>query len=144
MVHPVLSLITSYQSTVFRILLFATLLLMRRTQRRAQAPLSFDTCNVSGYNSIMIKSFRHKGLENFFTTGSKRGIKPEQAARLKQILFRLQFAEKIEDMSFPGSDLHPLKGKLKGHWAVKVSGNWRLIFGFEGGHVLEVDYGDYH
>lgn len=144
MVHPLLSLITSYQSTVFRILLFVTLLLTCRTQRRAQAPLSFDTYNVSGYISIMIKSFRHKGLEHFFTTGSKRGIKPGQAVRLKQILFRLQFAEKIEDMSFPGSDLHPLKGKLKGHWAVKASGNWRLIFRFEGGHVLEVDYGDYH
>ncbi len=144
MVHPLLSLITSYQATVFRILLFATLLIMRRTQCRAQAPLSFDTYNVSGYISIMIKSFRHKGLEHFFTTGSKRGIKPGQAVRLKQILFRLRFAEKIGDMSFPGSDLHPLKGKLKGHWAVKASGNWRLIFRFEGGHVLEVDYGDYH
>ena len=143
MVHPLLSLITSYQATVFRILLFATLLIMRRTQCRAQAPLSFDTYNVSGYISIMIKSFRHKGLEHFFTTGSKRGIKLEQA-RLKLILFRLQFAEKIEDMSFPGSDLHPLKGKLKGHWAVKVSGNGQLIFRFEGGHVLEADYGDYH
>ena len=92
----------------------------------------------------MIKSFRHKGLENFFTTGSKRGIKPEQAIRLKQILFRLQFAEKIEDMGFPGSGLHPLKGKMQRHWAVRVSGNWRIIFRFEGGHVLEVDYGDYH
>lgn len=92
----------------------------------------------------MIKSFRHKGLEKFFTTGSKKGIKPEQAVRLKLILFRLQFAEKIEDMNFPGSGLHPLKGKMQGHWAVKISGNWRLIFRFEGGHALEVDYGDYH
>lgn len=92
----------------------------------------------------MIKSFRHKGLEDFFTTGSKKGIKPEQAVRLKQILFRLQFAEEIQDINFPGSDLHSLKGKLKGYWAVKVSGNWRLIFRFEGGHALEVDYGDYH
>ena len=54
----------------------------------------------------MIKSFRHKGLERYFMSGSKRGIKPEHALRLKQMLFRLHFAEKIEDVNFPGSDLH--------------------------------------
>ncbi len=65
-----------------------------------------DTCNVSGYSATMIKSFRHKGLERYFISGSKRGIKPEHALRLKQMLFRLHFAEKIEDVNFPGSDLH--------------------------------------
>jgi proteic killer suppression protein len=50
----------------------------------------------------------------------------------------------IEDVNFPGSDLHQLKGKMKGYWAVRVSGNWRLVFRFEGGHAREVDYGDYH
>lgn len=64
-----------------------------------------DTCNVSGYSATMIKSFRHKGLERYFISGSKRGIKPEHALRLKQMLFRLHFAEKIEDVNFPGSDL---------------------------------------
>ncbi|MHC4073369.1 MAG: type II toxin-antitoxin system RelE/ParE family toxin, partial [Planctomycetota bacterium] len=80
----------------------------------------------------MIKSFRHKGLERYFITGSKRGIKLEHALRLKQILFRLHFAGRIEDVNFPGSDLHQLKGKMKGYWAVRVSGNWRLVFRFEG------------
>ncbi len=92
----------------------------------------------------MIKSFRHRGLERYFVTGSKRDIKAEHALRLKQMLFRLHFAERIEDVNFPGSDLHQLKGKMKGYWAVRVSENWRLVFRFEGGHALEVDYGDYH
>jgi proteic killer suppression protein len=92
----------------------------------------------------VIKSFKHKGVERFFTTGNKKGIQPDQARRLKLILFRLHTAEKIHDMNFPGSDLHQLKGKLKGLWAVKVSGNWRVIFRFERGNAWEVDYDDYH
>lgn len=47
-------------------------------------------------------------------------------------------------MNFPGSDLHPLKGDLRGFWSVKVSGNWRVIFRFEKGDVFDVDYVDYH
>ena len=47
-------------------------------------------------------------------------------------------------MDLPGFKLHPLKGNLKGFWAVSVSGNWRIIFRFEGGHAYDVDLGDYH
>jgi proteic killer suppression protein len=92
----------------------------------------------------VIKSFTHKGVERFFTIGSKKGIQADHTRRLKMILFRLHTAEKIYDMDFPGSELHQLKGKLKGLWAVKVSGNWRVIFRFERGNVWEVDYNVYH
>jgi proteic killer suppression protein len=92
----------------------------------------------------MIRSFRHKGLKLFFLTGSPRGIQPVHAARLRLILNQLDTAARLEDVNFPGSDLHPLKGSLKGHWAVKVNANWRLIFRFDGGHAYEVDYDDYH
>ncbi|MFV1998497.1 MAG: type II toxin-antitoxin system RelE/ParE family toxin [Acidiferrobacterales bacterium] len=92
----------------------------------------------------MIKSFRHKGLEQFFTTGNKSGIQSNHAERLNDILFRLQFSVQPQDLNFPGSGLHPLKGKLKGFWAIKVSGNWRVVFKFNEGHALEVDYVDYH
>lgn len=92
----------------------------------------------------MIQSFRHKGLEKFFAAGSKKGIRPEHAERLKDILFRLHFAHKIEDMGFPGSRLHSLHGKYVGFWSVTVSGNWRVIFRFEQGHASEVNYVDYH
>jgi len=92
----------------------------------------------------MIRSFRHKGLEKFFVTGSKKGIRPEHAERLKDILFRLQFAQRIEDMDFPGSRLHPLHGNRAGFWSVTVSGNWRVIFRFDKTHASEVDYVDYH
>jgi proteic killer suppression protein len=92
----------------------------------------------------VIRSFRHKGVEKFFTTGNKKGIQPEHARRLKQILFRLHSAENVQDMNFPGAALHRLKGELKDRWAVRVSGNWRLVFRFEQGQAWEVDYDDYH
>ena len=92
----------------------------------------------------MIKSFFHKGLENFFYDGTKRGIQPKQADRLGDILDRLDAAITVRDMNFPGSGLHLLVPKRKGKWAVKVSGNWRITFKFKEGDAYEVDYLDYH
>ena len=92
----------------------------------------------------MIKSFRHKGIQKFFFDGTKKGIQPKHAEKLADILDLLDAVSEIEDMNFPGSDLHPLKGDLRGFWSVKVSGNWRIIFRFENGDVLDVDYVDYH
>jgi proteic killer suppression protein len=92
----------------------------------------------------MIKSFGHKGLEEFFYEGTTKGIQAKHAGRLRYQLDRLNNAGNINDMDFPGYDLHPLKGSLKGHWSVKVSGNWRLTFRFEDGNAFVVNYLDYH
>ncbi|MFH2046248.1 MAG: type II toxin-antitoxin system RelE/ParE family toxin [Pseudomonadota bacterium] len=92
----------------------------------------------------MIKSFKHKGLEDFFYSGNKKGIKPEQATRLEIILDRLNASNEIRDMNYPGSNLHKLTGEKKGQYAVKVSGNWRIFFEFVDGDAYIVDYGDYH
>lgn len=92
----------------------------------------------------MIRSFRHKGIEMFFRTGSTRGIQADHVARLRLQLGMLDKAKGPQDMGAPGWQLHPLKGKLKDHWAVSVSGNWRLTFTFENGDAVLVDYQDYH
>jgi toxin HigB-1 len=92
----------------------------------------------------MIRSFRHKGIEKFFLTGSKAGILPEHARRLAEQLFALNAAKRPDQMNFPGWKWHALKGDLDGHWAVSVSGNWRLTFTFEGENAILVDYRDYH
>ncbi|MBS0180715.1 MAG: type II toxin-antitoxin system RelE/ParE family toxin [Nitrospira sp.] len=92
----------------------------------------------------MIKSFRHKGLQAFFETGSKAGIQPHHAARLGRQLARLDLAKTVADMNVPGWGLHALVGNLAGRYAVSVSGNWRLIFRFEGEDVVLLDYQDYH
>ncbi len=92
----------------------------------------------------MIKQFKHKGLEDFFLTGSKAGIQPAHVNKLSRQLTALDNAKKPEDMKMPGWDLHPLKGDLDSHWSVKVNGNWRLTFAFEGNDAVLVDYLDYH
>jgi proteic killer suppression protein len=92
----------------------------------------------------MIKSFRHAGIEKFFATGSKAGIQPAHAAKLAVQLFQLNQSRTANDMDAPGWELHPLHGDLKNHWAVKVTGNWRLTFAFEGENAILVDYRDYH
>ena len=92
----------------------------------------------------MIKSFKHKGLKQFAETGSKAGIQPMHAKRLRRLLTALDVASAPSDMNAPGNDLHPLRGSLAGHWAVSVSGNWRLTFIFKGEDVILLDYRDYH
>lgn len=92
----------------------------------------------------MIKSFRHNGIERFFRTGSKAGIQPKHAKRLRLQLTRLDAATAAADMNLPGWRWHPLAGDMAGHWAVWVDENYRLTFSFEGKDAVLVDYQDYH
>lgn len=96
------------------------------------------------YTILVIKSYRHKGLQRFAETGSKAGIRPEHAARLRNLLTALDVASLPSDMGAPGNNLHPLHASLKDHWSVSVSGNWRITFAFERSDVILVDYLDYH
>lgn len=92
----------------------------------------------------MIKTFRHKGLESFFKTGSKAGIQPRHAARLARQLARLNVAKDPSYMNMPGWDFHTLAGRLAGHYSVSVNGNWRMTFKFDGVDAVLVDYQDFH
>ena len=92
----------------------------------------------------MIKSFAHKGLKEYFETGSKKGIQPEHAPKLGRILDRLDASTSPMDMDLPGYRLHELKGDMQSFWSVAVNGNWRVIFCFVGQDAYLVDYRDYH
>ncbi|MEX2641845.1 MAG: type II toxin-antitoxin system RelE/ParE family toxin [Acetobacterales bacterium] len=92
----------------------------------------------------MIRAFRHKGLRRLYETGSRRGVRPDHAEKLRRILARLDVATDVADMNLPGLGLHPLRGDLAGFWAVTVSGNWRVVFRFADGHADDVDLMDYH
>jgi proteic killer suppression protein len=92
----------------------------------------------------MIKSFRHAGIERFFLTGSKAGIQPAHADKLSLQLYALDGAKSPADLQTPGWRLHPLKGNLEGHWSMRVNGNWRLTFCFEGEDAILINYQDYH
>lgn len=94
--------------------------------------------------SAMIKSFQHKGLRRFFETGSKAGIQPQHASKLRIMLTRLDSATSPEDMNAPGWKLHALTGDLAGNWSVWINGNWRMTLAFEGKDAILVDYQDYH
>jgi len=92
----------------------------------------------------MIISFRHKGLETLYRTGSARGIQAVHAAKLNLILAMLDAATGPEQLNLPGLRLHPLKGDMQGHWALWVNANWRVTFRFVGADVELLDYQDYH
>ena len=92
----------------------------------------------------MIKSWFHKGLRDFFETGSKKGIPPELASRIRIRLDALDAATVISDLDLPGFNLHELKGDRKGTWSVWVSGNWRITFKFANGNATDVNLEDYH
>ncbi|WP_416140460.1 type II toxin-antitoxin system RelE/ParE family toxin [Halomonas sp. HK25] len=92
----------------------------------------------------MIRSFKHKGLAKFFKTGSKAGIQPAHAKRLRLILGRLHAASDAKDMDLPGLRLHELSGNRASIWSVTVSGNWRVTFRFVDGDAEIVNYEDYH
>jgi len=93
---------------------------------------------------VSITSFRHKGLERFFTTGSAAGVQAPHAKRLRLLLGRLNVATTPRDMNLRGLRLHELRGSRKGTWAVKVNGNWRITFSVVGKDIANVDYEDYH
>ena len=79
-----------------------------------------------------------------FITGTIRGIQTAHAVKLRRILTLLDVAVCPDDLHVPSFRLHPLKGKLKGHWSIWVNGNWRVTFRFAGADVELVDYLDYH
>lgn len=92
----------------------------------------------------MIKSFKHKGLQKFFETGSAAGIQPAHKQKLRMRLAALDTATMPEDIDLPGFRLHPVKGKMQGLWAIDVNKNWHITFDFQEGDVYVVNYEDYH
>jgi toxin HigB-1 len=104
-----------------------------------------DRTFVLVYNSIgMIKSFDHKGLQLLFHEGNAKGINSEHKKRLVALLFFLNRLDSHESLIQHPKYRHELKGDFKGFYSMTVSGNWRLIFEFDGEDVHLVDYLDYH
>jgi proteic killer suppression protein len=92
----------------------------------------------------MIESFNHKGLKRLYEDGDRKLIRAESVERISTLLTYLDAAEVIEDLDIPSLRLHPLKGELKGFWAVTVRANWRIIFRFVEGNASAVELIDYH
>jgi proteic killer suppression protein len=92
----------------------------------------------------MIRSFRHKGLKRLYEEDDARGVSGEHAEKVSNILATLDAASALNHLDLPGFRLHALHGELKGHWAITVRANWRVVFRFIEPDVFDVDYIDYH
>jgi toxin HigB-1 len=92
----------------------------------------------------MIRSFKHRGLKALYDGRTTKRVAPEHLEKLRDILALLDRSRRPDDMNVPGFRLHALKGRLTGHWAIWVSGNWRVVFRFENDDAVDVDYLDYH
>ncbi|MEP6966368.1 MAG: type II toxin-antitoxin system RelE/ParE family toxin [Polaromonas sp.] len=92
----------------------------------------------------MIQSFKHKGLERFFTKSDHRGIPAKSEARIERLLDRLDASSSPKDMDLPGWKFHSLKGSRAGDYSVSVTGNWRMTFAFVGEDAVNVNLEDYH
>ncbi len=92
----------------------------------------------------MIRSFRHRGLKRLFERGDKSQVGADMLAKIENILVVLNRSSNPDGMDLPGFQLHPLRGNLKGFWAVTVRANWRIVWRFEGVDAVEVDLLDYH
>ncbi len=92
----------------------------------------------------MILGFRHRGLKRLYERGDRSRISPQLVDQAEDILGLLDMAKNPEDMNLPGYRLHRLRGNLRGYWSITVSGNWRIVFRFEGGNAFDIDLIDYH
>ena len=92
----------------------------------------------------MIKNFKHKGLEQYFTKEISKLLNKRDLTKIERILDRLDTAVVIKDMDIPGWNLHELKGNRKGCWSVTVRANWRITFRFDHDEVYDVNLEDYH
>lgn len=92
----------------------------------------------------MIRSFRSKALRRYAEEGDRSKLSIVNLERVDRMLTRLDAATRPEDMDRPGWRFHPLKGVMKGRFAVDASANWRLTFGWDGDDAIAVDLEDYH
>ena len=92
----------------------------------------------------MIKSWDHKGLLNFYETGSLAGIQPSHKVKLRRRLEMINRVRDVHELNLQSYGLHQLKGDRKGTWSIVVTGNWRSTFKFEKGDAYILNYEDYH
>lgn len=93
---------------------------------------------------LVIDSFRSKELKRFWVAGNAAGIKPDWRRKVGIVLHALEAARRANDLDVPGLGFHPLTGNLVGRYAVTVSRNWRITFGWAGEDAIDLDLEDYH
>jgi proteic killer suppression protein len=91
----------------------------------------------------MIKSFKHKGLDELFEAGRTRRVRPDLQSRCLRRLEALDQAEILTDLNVPGFNFHGLHGVPK-RYSIHVNGPWCITFEWKEGEALRVDLEQYH
>ncbi|WP_050337330.1 type II toxin-antitoxin system RelE/ParE family toxin [Yersinia enterocolitica] len=95
----------------------------------------------------MIKTWKHKGLQQFFMTGNPKGVLSDKkdVERIRQRLYVIDSSETLDEIAaFSHYKLHPLTGNRKGTYSITVRANWRVTFEFKDGDAYILDLEDYH
>jgi len=92
----------------------------------------------------MIRNFRHKGLQRFWARSDASGLRPDWVGKINRLLHALDAARHSGDLTVPGTGFHALRGDRKNRYAMTVSRNWRMTFGWDGEDAVDIDLEDYH
>jgi proteic killer suppression protein len=92
---------------------------------------------------MSIQGFRHKGLRELFENGRSAKIGKRYEANALVIMDFLEAIAELKDC-IGVQDFHELKGKNKGTYSMHVNGNYCITFKWNGQHVYDLDFVDYH
>jgi proteic killer suppression protein len=102
--------------------------------------LTFAGCRIT--LPLVIRSFRNRALKRYFEADDPSGLSVLNVARVSRMLRVLDAAARPEQVNLPGFYWHPLQGEAR--WAIRVTGNWRITFAWDGADAVAVDLEDYH
>lgn len=111
---------------------------------RAACKARLDRSAAALHLVAVIGSIRHKGLRNYWARGQTKGLNAEWRSKVRRILSALEAADRPGQMNYPGSYFHRLKGEWAGRYAVRLTGNFRVTFGWNDDGAADVDIEDYH
>ena len=97
--------------------------------------------------SVALRSIRHRGLRQLLEHDSPRFLRKEMSDRIRKVLTVLILAEDMHQFIADaprGWRVHRLAGDRKNEWSISVSGNWRITFEEEDGHIDRLHFEDYH
>ncbi|MCL2876246.1 MAG: type II toxin-antitoxin system RelE/ParE family toxin [Betaproteobacteria bacterium] len=93
----------------------------------------------------MIKTFANKQTAALFAGLSVRQFDGQWVRVARTKLAMLHAAASIEFLRVPpGNRLERLSGGGEGQWSIRINGQWRLCFRFEGENAYDVEVVDYH
>ena len=101
-----------------------------------------DARHARDHLDAVIRTIRNRALRVYFETGNSSGLSVPNVARVGRILRAIDAANRPEQLNLPGFYLHALRGVRR--WSIRVTGNWRITFAWDGGDAVDMDLEDYH